>query len=171
VVTATDGQATSALVSSNTATVVANTPVCPVPAARDARTHIEAETWNDQDQVTTWGPCIGISHLDQGDWIRYDNVDFGATSPTKLVMRLGTPDWFAGKKIYLRADTATGPVIATLTTQGTGADWDNFEAVEQTAKVTGPITGTHRVFLTGPSIAEAPLGFGLGNIDWFTFTD
>jgi hypothetical protein len=148
-------------------TVPTNPPLCAPPVNRNARQTIQAEQWNDHRGITTWGPCTGIGSFDGNDWLEYANVDFGATSPALVSIRLATPN--AGRKIYVRVDSPTGPVIATVTTTATGTSWNTVATQDQSTNVSTPVTGVHRVYLTTDPLSTSPYNWGVANVDSFTF--
>jgi hypothetical protein len=128
---------------------------------------MSAAQWNEQSGVATWGPCTGIGSLDGDDWLGYTGVNFGDVSPTSVTFKLATPN--AGRKLYVRLDSRTGPVVATLTTAATGADWEHLSLTAQTAALTTPVTGVHRVYLTSDPLSTSPYNFGVANIESFQF--
>jgi hypothetical protein len=150
-------------------TVARTAPVCSPPATRPATAAIQAEAWNDSLGLTTWGPCVGIGSFDAGDWMRYSKIDFGAVSPTSVSFVLATPN--CCNQIFVRLDSETGPVVATLTTTATanGGGWQQALYTTQTAPLTSPVTGVRTVFLTTQNPATAPYAFGIANIDSFSF--
>ncbi|HEY2587176.1 MAG TPA: carbohydrate-binding protein [Tepidisphaeraceae bacterium] len=101
-----------------------------------------------------------ISYFNGGDWLEYGNVNF-QNGVGRFCIDLGLTSQYAGQQIQVRIDSATGPLIGTLTTQATGG-WGNYQV--QSTPVTN-VTGVHNLFVVG-----APGTVALGNFDWITFT-
>jgi hypothetical protein len=135
---------------------VAATPSASI-VSRHAWDKIEGENFDNMFGVNKTPTMIGS--LDTGDWVQYNNVDFGA-GVDGLVIRIAALS--GGKKIDVRLDSHDkGKLIGTMTVQGTGS-FNSFR--EQYIPVQGA-TGVHNVFLKFSG------GFGVGNIDWFQFQD
>jgi RNA polymerase sigma factor (sigma-70 family) len=100
-----------------------------------------------------------FSNIDRGDLVRYSAVDFGDGGVTTFEANIGVRDDYAGRTINVRLDSPTGPIIASLTTTGTGA-W-NKHAV-QSAPVLGNPAGVRDVYLTF-------VGNGVGDLVWIGF--
>ena len=100
--------------------------------------------------------------INNGDSLRFDDVNFGDTPPAQLNVRLAADvadD--GGGRVEIRLDSATAEPSATLSTRGTGG-WQSWrtEATEM-----APVTGVHTVFVTFGS--DRPDDFL--NINWFVF--
>jgi len=87
----------------------------------------------------------------------YKNVDFG-TGVTAVSVREASAG--AGGTVAFHLDSATGPVIATVTLPVTGG-WQTWQTV--TGSASGA-TGVHDVYavFTGSSS-------GIANLNWFQF--
>lgn len=129
----------------------------PTVPTRSAKSVIQAETYNAQSGVTFQGP--GIGSCDNGDWVKYSAVDFGA-GVTKFIASLAVPAQYAGGQIQVRLDSTAGPLVATLTTTSTGS-WNTY--VKQSATVAGA-KGVHDLYLVFKG------GFGVCNLDWLQFS-
>lgn len=82
-----------------------------------------------------------VGHTDEGDWIKYDQLDFGrGVSSVALKLAMGQRD----AKIEFHLDAVDGPLIGTLVPISTG-DWTIFQIQE--ALVQGA-NGIHDLFLT-----------------------
>jgi hypothetical protein len=82
-----------------------------------------------------------IGHTDGGDWIKYDQIDFGrGVSFVAVDLATGPKD----AKIEFRLDAPEGPLIGALVPISTG-DWTTFQVQE--ALVQGA-TGVHDLYLT-----------------------
>ena len=82
-----------------------------------------------------------VGHTDGGDWIEYQQIDFGqGVSSVALEVAMGPKD----AKIEFHLDTFDGPLIATLIPSPTG-DWSTFQTQESPAQ---GATGVHDLYLT-----------------------
>lgn len=100
----------------------------------------------------------GIGYVDNGDWLRYDGVDFGA-GVTTLFANVAVPDVEAGKQIEVRVDALDGPLLGVMTVQGTGG-WDQYVTQALTLE---PVSGVHDLYFRFRG------GYGVANIDGFRF--
>ncbi|MFG2086873.1 glycoside hydrolase family 16 protein [Spirillospora sp. NPDC048824] len=135
----------------------------------DARSTIQAESRQAQsgtqlETTTDTGGGQNVSHIDNGNWLRYDDVDFGGTPATQFRARVasGAPAGVSGL-VQVRLDSPTGQVIGEFAVANTGG-WQNWRTVP--ANIAG-VTGTHTVFITFSS--GQPADFV--NLNWFTFAD
>ncbi|HEY8475024.1 MAG TPA: glycoside hydrolase family 16 protein [Natronosporangium sp.] len=137
-------------------------PTTPPPGgSRDAYSNIQAESFNAQSGVVVEdGTHIGF--LSNGDWARYDNVDFGSTPPRDFVARVasGAPAGVSGL-VEVRLDSPTSPPIGSFAIANTGG-WFSWQEVPGNVSA---VTGTRTVFLTFTS--GQPSDFV--NVDWFRF--
>ncbi|MBN1770761.1 MAG: carbohydrate-binding protein, partial [Deltaproteobacteria bacterium] len=120
--------------------------------------HLEAEEYDEMSGVTDSGTMI--ESCDDGDWIRFDDVDLGA-GYRALFARVGKPATTAGRFEVRLDDLTTGTVVASLSPTGTG-DWNDFEEQGTTATA---VAGVHDVYVA--FVGE----WGVGNFDWFEFRD
>ena len=82
-----------------------------------------------------------IGHTDDGDWVQYDQIDFGkGVSSVAVDLAMGPKN----AKVEFHLDAPDGPLIATLAPTSTGS-WTDFQIQE--APVQGA-TGVHNLFLT-----------------------
>lgn len=127
-------------------------------AAWGAAAGLEAEKYSAGQgvQIEPGGSAVG--YFDSGDWIGYDNVDFGngSTSATFSASKSG-----AGGLVEIRLGSPTGRLIGTFAPQDTGG-WDNYR--EQLVQLSGFVSGVQDVFLVGSGAA------GICNLDWFRFS-
>ncbi len=137
-------------------------PTTPPPGgARDAYAPIQAESFNaNHGTVVLDGSYIG--HIANGDWVRFDGVNFGSTPPLDFVARVasGAPGGVSGL-VEVRIGSPTSPPIGSFAIANTGG-WTNW--VQVPGNVT-PVTGTHTVYLTFTS--GQPQEYV--NVDWFHF--
>ncbi|SEF16103.1 carbohydrate-binding protein [Streptomyces sp. Ag109_O5-10] len=123
-------------------------------------TTVQAESYADASGVTTHAAGTGtvLGSFDGGDWTRYDNVDFGSGRDL-LIASIGSEQPYSGGSFEIRIDSATGPLIGTVTVESTGA-WDTY--LDQTSTITST-SGTHDVYIK--ALGTAP---GVANIDNFS---
>ena len=100
-----------------------------------------------------------IGNFDNGDWIKYNGIDFGSGVST-FTATIGVPAAYAGQKIQLRLDSLTGPIIGTLTTTAT-ASW--FTYANESTTVRG-VSGVHALYLVGVG------GYGIGALASWKFS-
>jgi len=97
-----------------------------------------------------------------GDWLRFDEVNFGAEPPAELNVRLAAdqPD-DGGGRLEIRMDSPDAEPAATLETSSTGG-WQDWRTE---AAGMGAVTGLHTVFVTFDS--DRPDDFL--NVNWLVF--
>jgi hypothetical protein len=142
----------------------------PIVAHRDAFALNEAERFNQGHGVAIrYGTTVG--DINQGDWVRYDSVDFG-TSPgaaAQFRAKIGSPDPAGGHvEVWIdcvddgSGNLSGGTKVADLTTVGGGASPDNYNrSIEHTTPVLSVPPGLHTVYFR---FSDA-----VGNVDSFTF--
>lgn len=118
---------------------------------------MEAENYSSLNSSTiqtvgTANGGSGLGYIGNGDYVVYNNVDFGtgATSFKAMVANSGTSN------IELRLNSPTGTLIGTLPVTSTGG-WNTYR--EQTFSI-NKVTGVNNLYLVFT---------GAVNIDWFTF--
>lgn len=126
-------------------------------ANHDARSVLQAENYDDMSGVANYGSNIGS--FDDGDWIKFDSVEFD-TAITTLRMHLGTSAAYAGQQIEVRLGSQSGTLLGTVTTRDTGG-FGSFAI--HSLPVTGITAGVHDLYLVGSGSS------GIGNIDWIEF--
>jgi beta-glucosidase len=102
-----------------------------------------------------------VGWIAPGDWLAYDNVDFGSTSAVSVTTRVASGTSATGTLQY-RLDSTTGPIIASVPLSSTGG-WQSWTS--RVTTLSGSATGVHRVFLTFTGT-----GGDLTNINWFQFS-
>jgi beta-glucanase (GH16 family) len=127
---------------------------------RDAYATIQAESYDGQSGVTNHGAHLGA--LANGDWVRFDAVDFGKTPPIDFVARAasGAAPGISGL-VEIRLDSASSPPVGAFAIADTGG-WTSWRDVPMNVRA---VTGIHPVYLTFTS--GQPAGFV--NLDSFTF--
>lgn len=99
-----------------------------------------------------------ISKLDEGDWVRYIDVDF-AQGMNRLKINLAADPAYAGKTIELRLDCRTGPMIGAVKVDSTGG-WSKFADTLVNIQQT---SGVHDLYLIPKG------GQNVANVAWFQF--
>ncbi|WP_282838271.1 carbohydrate-binding protein [Microbacterium flavum] len=114
-------------------------------------------------EVTTdEGGGQNVTGIGDGDVLRFDDVDFGATPLTQMIVRVasGAQGGESGI-ISVRLDSPTGPVVGDLAVASTGG-WQSWRTVPGNLRAT---TGVHTVYVTFAS--GQPRDFV--NLNWVTF--
>jgi beta-glucanase (GH16 family) len=139
----------------------------PPPSSRDARSTIQAEDYQDQfgaqaEDTSDAGGGENIGWIANGDWLRYDTIDFGAGPPNPFCARVasGAGGGVSGL-VQVRIDDLGAPPIAEFAIASTGG-WQSWQTVPANAQ---PVTGVHTVYLTFESGQPADYV----NVNWFTF--
>jgi hypothetical protein len=132
---------------------------------RDAYGTIQAESYNAQNGVIVETCSEGgqnIAALRNGDWVRFDNVDFGSTAPRDFVARVasGAAAGVSGL-VEVRIGSPTSTPIGSFALANTGG-WQSWRSVP--GNVTS-VTGRQTVYLTFSS--GQPNDFV--NVNWFQF--
>ncbi|WP_182885640.1 glycoside hydrolase family 16 protein [Microbispora sp. H10885] len=133
----------------------------------DARSTIQAEAYQAQsgtqlEATQDAGGGQNVAYIGNGDWLRYDKVNFGSTAARQFKARVasGAAAGVSGL-IQVRLDSPTATPIGDFAVGNTGG-WQSWQTVP--ANITG-VTGTHTVYLTFSS--GQPADFV--NLNWFTF--
>ncbi|MFG1950278.1 carbohydrate-binding protein [Micromonospora sp. NPDC048830] len=141
-------------------------PTTPPPTGTvDAYGTIQAEAFNAQSGVIVEACSEGgqnIGAVRNGDWVRFDNVEFGSTPPLDFVARVasGAAGGVSGL-VEVRIDSPTATPIGSFAIANTGG-WQSWRSVPGNV---GAVTGRHTVYLTFTS--GQPADFV--NVNWFTF--
>lgn len=140
----------------------------PPTGSRDAYSTIQAESYNAHNGVqlettTDSGGGQNISHLANGDWVRFDNVNFGTSAARNFSARVasGAAGGVSGL-VEVRLDNVNNAPIGSFAVANTGG-WQSWRTVP--ANISG-VTGTHTVFLRFSS--GQPADFV--NVNWLTFS-
>ncbi|NDI36482.1 carbohydrate-binding protein [Chengkuizengella sediminis] len=139
----------------------------PDPILIDAFSQIEAENYTSMSGVQTestsdTGGGLNVGWTDDGDYIAFHHVDFGTGDGAAAIeARVATQS--VGGSIKIRLDSISGTLIGNVDINNTGG-WQSW--ITNTASISNT-TGIHDVYFvfTGAS------GDGIGNLNWFTFTD
>ncbi len=117
---------------------------------------LQAEEADAMQGVEVYGDGVGF--VDEGDWLRYDQIDLGS-GVTDFFVRIAVPDESAGRQIEVHLDAPDGQPVGVLTVAASGS-WNDF-TIQQVA--IDPIGGVHDLYIRFAG------GSGVGNIDWFRF--
>ncbi|MCF6468985.1 carbohydrate-binding protein [Nonomuraea sp. MG754425] len=137
------------------------------PGGVDARSTIQAESYQGQsgtivETTTDSGGGQNVGAIANGDWLRYDGVNFGSTAATQFRARVASGAGAGvGGLVQVRLDSPTATPIGDFALSNTGG-WQSWRTVP--ANISG-VTGTHTVYLTFSS--GQPADFV--NVNWFTF--
>ncbi|HJO96322.1 MAG TPA: family 16 glycosylhydrolase [Victivallales bacterium] len=100
----------------------------------------------------------GIGWLDDGDWVKYENIEF-TEDYTFLRLNIACDDGYEGGEIEIRLENPDGPLVGVHTVKGTGG-WHIYK--EQMCRVS-VTAGVKDIYIVGRKRN------GIGNIEWFTF--
>lgn len=127
----------------------APTPPAPV-GGTDAYTVIQAESATNQqgteaEDTEDEGGGRNVGWINNGDWLRFDQVNFGTTPAARFAARVASDvgDGVTGQ-LEIRLDSPGSPPVGSLTVGNLGG-WQDWQT--QSTVIT-PVTGTHTVFLT-----------------------
>jgi hypothetical protein len=129
---------------------------------------IQAESYASQsgttlETTTDTGGGQDVGYIANGDWLRYNGVDFGSTGATQFKARVasGAASGVSGL-VEVRLDSPTATPVGSFSIAGTGG-WQTWTTVPANIS---RVTGTHDVYLTFTSGQSADFV----NLNWFTFT-
>jgi beta-glucanase (GH16 family) len=141
-------------------------PTTPPPGGtRDAYSMIQAESYDAQAGVQTEACSEGgqdVGWIANGDWLQYNNVDFGSGGVRDFVARVasGAGGGVSGL-VQVRIDSRGNAPIGSFAIGNTGG-WQSWRSVPGNAS---NVSGRHTVFLTFSS--GQPADFV--NVNWFQF--
>lgn len=147
------------------ATTTGPAATTPATAARDAFSTVQAESFDARSGVSVvacdeGGKAVGA--IGDGDWIRYDDVDFGSSGAVDFVARVASGLTGGGSGlVQVRLDSPGGTPIGDFAIDNTGG-WQSWRSVP--GNVARP-TGVHDVYLTFTSAVTADFVA----INWFVF--
>lgn len=103
--------------------------------------------------------CIG--GVDEGDWARYAEIDFGPhCAYDKFIVRYASPN--DGGIVEVRTGALNGPIIAQVNLTKTGED---FGTLGEASGIIKPVSGKHEIV-----VRFLGVGFGVGNFTRFVLT-
>jgi hypothetical protein len=143
------------------------TPTPTTPGGVDARSTIQAERHQAQsgsivETTTDTGGGQNVGAISNGDWLRFDGVNFGSRPATQFQARVasGAAGGVSGL-VQVRLGSPTATPVGDFAIANTGG-WQSWRTVPANM---APVTGTHTVYLTFSS--GQPADFV--NVNWFTF--
>jgi hypothetical protein len=133
-----------------------------------ATSTIQAEAYSAQSGTQTeacsdTGGGQDVGYLSNGDWLQYNNINFGTTGLHTITTRVanGAAAGVSGT-VEVHLDSLSNPAVGSFSVGNTGG-WQNWTSVPGSI---GTVTGTHTVFLkfvTGS-------GQDFLNLNWLTFS-
>jgi hypothetical protein len=152
---------------SGTTPPTTTTTTNPPGGGGDAYTTRQAEGFQQQNGViveatTDTGGGQNIGAVNNGNWTRYNGLNFGSTPARQFVARVasGAGGGVSGL-VEVRLDSLSSAPIGSFAIANTGG-WQSWRTVP--ANISG-VTGVHDVYLTFTS--GQPADFV--NVNWFTF--
>jgi glucosylceramidase len=141
------------------------TPAAPRPRAGGAT--IQAESYDVGHGVTLerssdLGAGGDVGHAEDGDWIAWNAVDFGAGGFRHAQIRVASGS--EGGTIELRRGSPTGPLVARFHVASTG-DWQTWATLR--APVRPGLRGVQRLSV---DFAGASQTTGVANLNWLRLT-
>jgi len=124
-------------------------PTTPAPGGTDAYSVIQAEAASGQQgtqvqETEDTGGGQNVGWIGDGDWLRFDDVDFGDQPATTFVARVAADTDDDGGRMEVHLDSPGNDPAGTLEIKDTGG-WQAWISME--TEIT-PTTGRHTVFLT-----------------------
>ncbi len=122
-----------------------------------------AQSGSQTEACSDTGGGQDVGYLSNGDWLQYNNLDFGSAGLHTINARVasGAAAGVSGT-IEVHLDSLGNPAVGTFSVGNTGG-WQSWRTVPGSV---GTVTGTHTVFLkfvTGS-------GQDFVNVNWFTFS-
>lgn len=144
-------------------------PPTPSPGGgTSARSVFQAEAYSAQsgavvEPTTDTAGGSDVGYLANGDWLRFDAVDFG-TTPVRTFSARAASGIAGGRSglVEVRLDRVDNPVVSSFAIANTGG-WQVWRTVPSNIDV---VTGRHDVYLMFTS--GQPDDFV--NVNWFTFS-
>jgi hypothetical protein len=134
----------------------------------NATATIEAASYTAQNDTQTQptsdtGGGLNVGWIQNGSWLQYDNIDFGASGLTQFIARVasGAAAGISGLVQVVLDDLSSAP-IGSFAIANTGG-WQSWETVPANISAT---TGVHTVYIVFSS--GQPADFV--NLHWFTFS-
>ena len=101
---------------------------------------------------------VYLSDIQNGDWTKVRNVDFGKTSPKSI--EISAASSLRGGTVEVHTDSIKGEIIAKVIIPNTGG-WETFQNFK--ANVTANVTGIHDIYF----VFTGRKGPKLFNLDWW----
>jgi beta-glucosidase len=132
---------------------------------RNPRDTIRAESYTGQvgtelEGCSESGCGQSLGYINPGDYLYYDNIDFGTSSPSTVSVRVASGA--SSGDIEFRLDAIDGPLVAKVGITPTGG-WTSWTT--KSASLVGTATGKHRLYV----VFKGP-GGDFVNLNWFRFS-
>jgi predicted alpha-1,2-mannosidase len=113
-------------------------------------------------------PFTNLKNTNNGDWLRYDGVDFGENTATSMTVRYvnNSSRVGANSRIEVYLDSRDGAPTATVPLPVTGSAWSAISTT--TFALPTAITGSHTLYLVLRTEPDANHPY-VSNIDWYEF--
>jgi predicted alpha-1,2-mannosidase len=145
------------------------------PAA--TKLHLEAESFaassggalgTETNTDPSGVPYVNLKGTGNGDWLRYDGVDFGANTATSVTVRYvnNSSRCGANSRIEVYLDAREGDPAAVVPLPVTGSAWSAIGTTTFTLPTA--LTGAHTLFLVLRTEPDAGHPY-VANIDWLDF--
>jgi hypothetical protein len=137
------------------------------PSQVSAYSTIQAESYATDHGVLQQGTSdsgggLNIGWLANGDWARYNRIDFGGTPARQFVARAASGAGYEVRGLVeVRLDSPTAPVLGSFAIANTGG-WQCWRTVPANISA---VTGVHDVYVTFTSAQPADFV----NLNWLTF--
>lgn len=125
---------------------------------------VKALSYDSQNGISNDPSNIGGTH--NGDWVAYNNIDFGNTSPATFKVSYSRNKSGCDSEGYIDVilDDVNNAAVATVKLSSTAPDnWNNYVQIE--TQLTQAVTGRHTVYLKFRSNG----GGNVANVAWFSF--
>lgn len=112
----------------------------------------------------TDGNPTNVGGVESGDWIAYDYINFGETSPATFKLSFASNSNSSKGYVEVFVDSLDSTPLTKINLNNTDDSWDNYVTVE--GKINGTVTGVHTVYMkftTEDSKRHA------ANLKWFKF--
>ncbi|WP_042372114.1 beta-1,3-glucanase family protein [Streptacidiphilus neutrinimicus] len=129
-----------------------------------AASSYSAQSGTGTESCSDTGGGLDVGWISNGDWLKYQGLDFGSSSPLRVLARLasGAPAGVSGA-VQFRLDGTSGPVIAEIDIANTGG-WQSWQTIPM--NLGGAATGVHDLYLTFSSGSSSDFV----NVHWFSFS-
>jgi beta-glucanase (GH16 family) len=144
------------------------TPTPPSGGGVSATSTIQAESFNAKsaqprtEGTTDTGGGLDVGFIGNGDWLQYNNVNFGSTPLTQFVARVasGAAAGVSGL-VEVHLDSLSNPAIGGFSIANTGG-WQSWRTVPANISA---VTGVHTVYVTFTSGQPADYA----SLNWISF--
>lgn len=110
------------------------------------------------------GNPTNVGGVESGDWIAYEYVNFGDTSPETFELSFASHSDNCKGYAEVYIDSMDSAAVAKVNLYNTDNSWDNYVTIE--GNVNGTITGVHTVYL---KFTTEDSKRHVANLKWFKF--